>query len=110
MSTKLTVDLSRIAHFTNLAIPTLAILFFLAGYHISFYFHFVTVTFIFLTIINFFYTHVQTQHGILRNFGIIGQGRYLIESVGPQMRQYLFASDTEQRPFNREERNIFRPY
>jgi len=45
----------------------------------------------------------------LRNFGIIGQGRYLIESLGPEFRQYLYAGDREERPFNRLERqNIYR--
>ena len=48
---------------------------------------------------------MQTRHSLLRNFGILGQARYLIESIGPEMRQYLFASDTEERPFNREERS-----
>ena len=58
-----------------------------------------------LTIVNLFYLHVQKKHTILRNFGILGQARYIIESVGPEMRQYLFASDTEERPFNRIERS-----
>ncbi len=40
----------------------------------------------------------------MRNFGILGQARYMIESVGPELRQYLFANDTEERPFNREDR------
>jgi glutamate synthase domain-containing protein 2 len=63
-----------------------------------------TVAFLFLTILNIFYLKVQTAHSLLRNFGLMAQGRYLLESIGPELRQYLFASDTEERPFNRTER------
>lgn len=105
MFSKLSIDLQKLAKFTNVAIPILAVLFFLAGTYLSFYFHFLTVTFIFLTVINFFYVNVQTHHSLLRNFGVLGQGRYMLESIGPELRQYLFASDTEEKPFNREERS-----
>ena len=105
MFSKLSINLHKLAKFTNVSIPILSILFFLAGIYLSFYFHFLTVTFIFLTIINFFYLNVQTNHSLLRNFGVLGQGRYMMESIGPELRQYLFASDTEERPFNREERS-----
>ena len=101
----LNVDLHRLAKFTNLALPATAVLFLFAGIYLSFYFHFLTVTFIFLTIANLFYLQVQTEHSLLRNFGILAQGRYLIESIGPELRQYLFATDTEERPFNRNERS-----
>ncbi len=32
--------------------------------------------------------------------------RYLFESVGPEIRQYFIQSDTEERPFSREQRTI----
>ncbi len=99
------VDLHKISKFANLAIPSLAGLFFLGGHFVSFYFHFLTVVFLILTIVNLFYMFVQKKHAILRNFGILGQARYILESVGPEMRQYLFASDTEERPFSRVERS-----
>jgi len=41
----------------------------------------------------------------LANFGIVAQGRYIIESIGPELRQYLYASDTEEKPFSRVERS-----
>lgn len=88
-----------------MALPATTILFFLGGLYLSFYFHFLTVGFLFLSILNVFYLKVQTDHALLRNFGFIAQGRYLLESVGPELRQYLFASDTEERPFNRNERS-----
>ncbi len=101
---KLSVDLHKLAKFVNLSLPILTIAFFMAGLRLSFYFHFATVTLFFLTIINAFYLYAQKGHAILRNFGILGQGRYILESLGPELRQYLFASDTEEKPFNRAER------
>ncbi|YCM42743.1 FMN-binding glutamate synthase family protein [Verrucomicrobiaceae bacterium 227] len=103
--TKLSLDLHKLAKFTNLAIPAIFLIFLAGGTYFSFYLHFGTVTFLFLTIINFFYRHVQNEHTVLRNFGILGQARYVMESVGPELRQYFFANDTEERPFNREERS-----
>lgn len=102
--TSLSIDLHRLSKFTNFALPVLTVLFFMAGNVISFYFNFLTVACLFLTIVNIFYLKVQTQHSLLRNFGILAQGRYLIESIGPELRQYLFSNDTEERPFNRTER------
>ncbi|MGJ8656970.1 MAG: glutamate synthase-related protein [Akkermansiaceae bacterium] len=99
------IDLHKISKFANLAIPAMAILFFFGGYFVSFYFHFLTVIFLLLTVVNLFYLCIQKKHTILRNFGILGQARYIIESIGPEMRQYLFANDTEERPFNRIERS-----
>ena len=109
MPQALRIDLHKLARFTNGALVVLPLLFFAAGTYISFYFHFLTVAFLFLLVVNFFYRHVQTAHTILRNFGIIGQGRYLLESIGPEFRQYLYANDREERPFNRLERsNVYR--
>lgn len=99
------VDLHTISKVANRAIPALAVLFFLGGTYVNFYFHFLTVIFILLTVLNIFYMFVQKKHTILRNFGILGQARYIIESIGPEMRQYLFANDTEEKPFSRVERS-----
>ena len=109
MATTLHVNLHKLARFVNTALLGLPLLFFAAGVWISFYFHFLTVASLFLLIVNFFYRHVQRNHAVLRNFGLIGQGRYLIESIGPEMRQYLYSGDREERPFNRLERqNVYR--
>ncbi len=105
MSTTFVINLHKISRFVNVAIPVLLALSFAGGMFISFYFHFLTVLLLFLTIANLFYLNVQKGHAILRNFGLLGQGRYLLESIGPELRQYLFASDQEERPFNREERS-----
>lgn len=104
MSTSLTINLEKISRFVNLGLPLLFVAFLFAGYYYSFYWHFLTVTFLLATLLNFFYRHVQKNHALLTNFGWVAQGRYLIESLGPELRQYLFTNDQEERPFNRMER------
>lgn len=105
MSKSLKVDLHKLANFVNAAIPLLAVVFFLLGWQVSFFFHFFTVAFLFLALVNAFYLFVQKEHIVLRNFGLLGQMRYLLESVGPELRQYLIANDEEERPFNRAARS-----
>lgn len=105
MAKALSVDLFRLARFANTTLLFLPLMFFAAGYYISFYFHFLTVASLFLLLVNFSYRHIQKDHALLSNFGLLGQARYLIESVGPEFRQYLFLNDREERPFNRAERS-----
>ncbi|WP_226386202.1 FMN-binding glutamate synthase family protein [Staphylococcus sp. Marseille-Q1834] len=45
----------------------------------------------------------QTQHSVLRNYPVLGRVRYFAEKIGPELRQYLFANDTEGKPFSRQE-------
>ena len=47
----------------------------------------------------------QTCHAIRRNFPVIGRLRYFFEHMGAFFRQYFFAADHEEMPFNREQRN-----
>ena len=47
---------------------------------------------------------LQKKHALLRNFPIIGHFRYWLESLGPELRQYIVASNTEERPFDRDQR------
>ncbi len=46
----------------------------------------------------------QTKHAVRRNFPVIGRFRYLFEHLGEFFRQYFFAMDREEMPFNRAER------
>ncbi|APY09506.1 FMN-binding glutamate synthase family protein [Winogradskyella sp. J14-2] len=46
----------------------------------------------------------QRKHTISHNFPIVGHLRYLLESIGPEMRQYFVANNREELPFNRIER------
>ncbi|MFQ5560791.1 MAG: glutamate synthase-related protein [Nitrospinota bacterium] len=104
MGGQLTVNLEKISKFANVATVALFLFFFYAGNTLSFYFHFASVFFFLLGLINFYYRHIQKEHTLLSNFGFMAQGRYMIESVGPEFRQYLYSSDVEERPFNRNER------
>jgi len=47
---------------------------------------------------------IQRDHALLRNFPLLGHARYLLESVGPELRQYLVAGNNEERPFTRDQR------
>ena len=47
----------------------------------------------------------QTRQAIRRNYPVIGRFRYLFEHLGEFFRQYFFAMDREELPFNRAERS-----
>ncbi len=47
---------------------------------------------------------LQTRHAIRRNFPIIGRLRYLLERLGPELRQYIVTDNDEERPFSRDQR------
>jgi len=57
-----------------------------------------------LVVLVVIYDVAQTRHAILRNFPIIGHFRYLLESVGPELRQYIVTGNDEERPFSRDQR------
>ena len=45
------------------------------------------------------------EHTIKHNFPVVGHLRYMLESIGPEMRQYFVANNREELPFNRIERS-----
>ena len=47
----------------------------------------------------------QTQHAIKKNYPVIGRFRYFFERLGEFFRQYFFAMDREELPFNRAQRS-----
>ena len=49
---------------------------------------------------------IQKRHAITRNYPVIGHMRFLVESVRPELRQYLFESDSDKLPFSRAERSL----
>lgn len=49
---------------------------------------------------------MQTRHAIVRNFPLLGRGRYWMEDLRPKIYQYFVESDIDGRPFNRTERSI----
>jgi len=48
---------------------------------------------------------IQKRHTIQHNFPVVGHLRYLLEMIGPELRQYWVANDKEEMPFNRSERS-----
>ena len=48
---------------------------------------------------------MQTKQAIRRNFPVIGRFRYIFEELGEFFRQYFFALDREEMPFNRAQRS-----
>jgi len=49
---------------------------------------------------------IQKRHAILRNYPVLGNLRWILESIRPEIRQYLMESDHDQEPFSRDERSI----
>jgi glutamate synthase domain-containing protein 2 len=47
----------------------------------------------------------QRRHAVTRNFPVIGHFRYFFEELGQPLRQYFFAGDLEERPYNRVTRS-----
>ena len=48
----------------------------------------------------------QTRHSVRRNFPIIGHGRYLMELVRPEINQYFVESNSDGKPFSRNDRSV----
>ena len=55
-------------------------------------------------VIMYFTDKYQTRHTIRRNYPVIGRFRYMFEHIGEFFRQYFFAGDREEMPFNRAQR------
>ncbi len=48
----------------------------------------------------------QTKQAIKRNFPLIGHARYLFEKIRPEINQYFVESNSDGRPFSRNERSL----
>ena len=64
-----------------------------------------SVGFLVVLVIDWSFRLLQKRHTLLCNFGLLALLRYFLEGIGPEFRQYLYASDTEEKPFNRTERS-----
>lgn len=51
------------------------------------------------------YDASQRRDPVLRNFPLVGHLRYWLSDLGPKLRQYIVASNDEERPFSRDERS-----
>ncbi|WP_297337736.1 FMN-binding glutamate synthase family protein [Algoriphagus sp.] len=52
------------------------------------------------------YDSLQKKHAIRRNFPVIGNFRYMLESISPEIQQYFIESNTDGRPFSRNLRAL----
>lgn len=55
-------------------------------------------------VVIFFIDITQTQDAVRRNYPVIGRFRSILSGLGEFFRQYFFAMDREEMPFNRAER------
>jgi glutamate synthase domain-containing protein 2 len=53
-----------------------------------------------------YYDMFQARHAIMRNFPILGRGRYVMEDLRPKLYQYFIESDTNGRPISRIYRSV----
>jgi len=49
---------------------------------------------------------VQTKQAIRRNFPVIGHLRYLLEMIRPEINQYFIESNSDGKPFSRNDRSV----
>ncbi|MDB2590108.1 FMN-binding glutamate synthase family protein, partial [Candidatus Thioglobus sp.] len=57
-----------------------------------------------IILVTFVFDISQSKNAILRNYPVVGHFRYLFSNLGEFFRQYFFAMDREEMPFNRAER------
>ncbi len=64
---------------------------------------------VFFTLCALIYMYIadltQKKHAVRRNYPIVGRFRYFFEHMGEFFRQYFFAMDREELPFNRAQRS-----
>jgi len=53
-----------------------------------------------------YHDYFQTRQAIRRNFPLLGRFRYLFEAIRPEINQYFVESNTDGRPFSRDERSL----
>ena len=61
-------------------------------------------TLLLTVVVTYIYDVTQTKTAIRRNYPVIGHFRYFFEHLGEFFRQYFFAMDREELPFNRAQR------
>ena len=49
---------------------------------------------------------LQRRQAVRRNFPVIGNMRYLFEAIRPEISQYFIESNTDGKPFSREQRSV----
>ncbi len=65
----------------------------------------ITIIVVVSLILVFIWDKIQKKHAVLRNYPIIGHFRYFLEFLGVYLRQYFYADDRQELPFNRADRS-----
>jgi glutamate synthase domain-containing protein 2 len=52
------------------------------------------------------YDVVQHKHAVLRNYPVVGHGRYLLEKIRPELQQYFIGRNYDGRPYDRDTRSV----
>lgn len=73
-------------------------------YLASFFVIFIGLAFLVIVVV-YILDVTQTRQAIRRNYPVVGHFRYFFEDLGKFFRQYFFAMDREEMPFNRAERS-----
>ena len=75
---------------------------------LSYFFPWTSTFFIFLIpiIILGYYDFFQKKHAIMRNYPILGRGRYIMEELRPKIYQYFIEGETDGAPINRMFRSV----
>ncbi len=68
-------------------------------------FIFVVGVAVLVALVLFVIDRLQTEDAIRRNYPVLGRFRYLFSALGEFFRQYFFAMDREELPFNRAQRD-----
>lgn len=78
--------------------------------NIFFYFYWKEGTYSLLFFVPFFLLGFrdihQRRHAIKANFPVFGHLRYIFESIRPEISQYFIESNTDGKPFSREQRSV----
>ena len=53
-----------------------------------------------------YYDILQQKHTLKRNFPVLGNFRYMLEAIRPEIMQYFVETDTQGRPINRIFRSL----
>ncbi len=75
---------------------------YVSSVHWGFYIMLALVIFLIIIFIQDIRNKRQT---IKNNFPVVGRLRYLLETIGPELRQYIVANNREELPFNRSQRS-----
>ncbi len=88
------MDFERLSQLLSVAVQVVAALFFLA-----------LVAALVAVLMLYISDRNQTANAVRRNYPVIGRFRYFFEHLGEFFRQYFFAMDREELPFNRAQRS-----